>query len=519
MDNNKNKEEKKKSQRTGVAIVRVAAFAFAVVSCYATAEGLSLYVFDSGWQSACVSFGIQSILFVLNLKLPAYINRIGENAADREKKRYWIGAKRGQEKNTYRATAGQKIICGFYLIVLLSSSFFSFVYICNHVVYEHQSGYVDDNIILFSEYRKILNDTGDYITEYTKATQILASKLLGELKEAYPVASDVTVSLEELNDKVSEVQDACDIAEEEYALAKEDVKAAKDEMDGYQADRNNTTWHNRQDEWQKKFDVAKSVYENSKKIRDQKKEEYDSVKAELTEAKKAARNYKKSQDTVIAEFLLETLNPSPVTENLEKDINELNTMIIELGEDNSIVDNYNDLVGKTQTINDVVKDYITLTKAADTKNRSSIKYLLEHAMDDMDAPDPSLKSFEDDYISWRKKWENKFNTLENVIQHLPKFSENEKAYLTDGLINIDLLSNYAANKKMEKIDELRRSKISDINVIEKAVSLLTGRYKFTACFSFCLAVFFDACSMLVGLFLYWIQKKETSKKSSLNDNI
>lgn len=514
MDNNKNKEKKKKSQRTGTAIIRVAAFAFAVVSCYATAEGLSLYVFDSGWQSVCISFGIQSILFVLNLKLPAYINRIGENAVDREKKKYWIGAKRGQEKNTYKATAGQKILCGFYLVVLLSSSFFSFVYICNHVVYEHQSGYVDDNIILSSEYRRILNDTDNYITEYTKATQILASKLLGELKEAYPVvpASDEAVSLEELNDKVSEAQDACDIAEEEYAMAKEDVKAAKDEMDGYQASRNNTTWHDRQDEWQKKFDAAKSVYENSKKIRDQKKEEYDSAKTALTEAKKAAKNYKKSQDTVIAEFLLEMLNPSPTTEDLEKDINELNAMIIELGEGDSIVDNYSDLVGKTQTITVVVKDYITLMSAAGTKSESSIEYLLAHVMDNVTAPDPSLESFEDDCISWRKGWETKLNTLENVIQHLPKFSENEKAYLTDGLIDVDLLSSYVANEKMDKIDELRRSKISDINVIEKAASLLTGKYKFTALFSFGLAVFFDVCSLLVGLFLYWIQKKEANKK-------
>lgn len=513
MDKNQNKAKKNKSHRTGTAIIRVAAFAFAVVSCYATAEGLSLYVFGPGWQSICISFGIQSILFVLNLKLPAYFNRIGENAVDREKKKYWFGSKRGQEKKTYKLTAGQKILGGFYLAALLSSSFFSFVYICNHVVYDHQSGYADDNTILSSGYRGILNETDDYITEDTKAMQILASKLLGELKEAYPVApiSDANVSLEELNDNVSDAQDAYEIALEEYNLVKDDAQAAKDEMDGYQDSRNNTTWHNRQDEWQKKFDEAKSAYEALKVVRDQKKNEFEAAKTALNDVKKAVKNYKKAQDTVIAEFLLEMLKPSPNTVVLKEDINALNTMIVELGESGSIVDNYSDLVGKTQTLTVVVKDYIVLVDAANNNDKNSVAYLLEHVVDDVVVPDPSSESFSDEVVLWRKGWETKLNTLENVIQHLPKFSENEKAYLADGLINVELLANYNASERMDEIDKLRRDKISDINVIEKAWSLLTGKYKFTAWFSLGLALFFDLCSLMAGLFLFWIQKKEVPK--------
>lgn len=131
-------------------------------------------------------------------------------------------------------------------------------------------------------------------------------------------------------------------------------------------------------------------------------------------------------------------------------------------------------------------------------------------MDDTMAPDPKSKSFDSDYIDWRKNWETRLNTLENVIQHLPKFLESEKAGLKESPINVELLSNYKSNDKMHTIDELRRNKVSDINVIEKASSLLFGRYRFTAWFSFALALFFDLSSLLAGLFIYGIQKKQFS---------
>lgn len=101
---------------------------------------------------------------------------------------------------------------------------------------------------------------------------------------------------------------------------------------------------------------------------------------------------------------------------------------------------------------------------------NSVEHLLEHVMGDVIIPNPSSESFSDEVVLWRKGWETKLNTLENVIQHLPKFSENEKAW-----------------------------------------SLLTGKYKFTAWFSLGLALFFDLCSLMAGLFRFWIQKKEVPK--------
>ncbi len=516
--NNKIKKIKNKpktSSVTGITIIRVAAFAFAIVSWKATASGLSEYVFGQGWQSALVSFAIQAILFVFNLKLPFYFDRIGENTPDREKKKYRFGKKKGNEKKTYKTTAFQRVIIGFYIVVLGSSSFFSFVYICNYVVYEHQSGYVDDNTILASSYREILNDTDDYITEDTKAMQILASKLLGELQDEYPVdpskdSKDNSVLKQDLEEAVNDARNAYDDAKEEYDTAKDDVDSYKDDKDSYANSRNGTTWHDRQDEWEKKYEAAKADWENAVTDRETKKDIYEAAKTALTEAQNALKNYKDSQETVIAEFLLEMLKANPDTDVLEECISELNSAIVDLGTNVDIVDNYSKLVEITQTLTVVVKDYTSLVQLISNDDDTGIKYLMEHVMDDIVIPDPASESFEIDYSSWRTTWYSKLNNLENLIQQLPKLSENEKKELDDAVINAELLKKYDINDKMNTIAELRRSKVSDINVIEKACFLLVGKYWFTAWFSLGLALFFDISSLLAGLFIYGIRKKKST---------
>lgn len=129
MDKKSNSISPKTRDANGITIVKVAAFAFAIVSWNATADGLSTYIFtESQWMATLISFGIQSILFVLNLRLPFYYHKIGENCPNRETRKYHWGNKKGQEKKTYKSTSFQRAIILFYVMLLSSSSFFSFVY-------------------------------------------------------------------------------------------------------------------------------------------------------------------------------------------------------------------------------------------------------------------------------------------------------------------------------------------------------------------------------------------------------
>ena len=98
--------------------------------------------------------------------------------------------------------------------------------------------------------------------------------------------------------------------------------------------------------------------------------------------------------------------------------------------------------------------------------------------------------------------------MENLIQHLPEFSESEKVELGTTILNTELLENYNINDKIDEIDELRRSKVSDISVIAKTVSLLFSKYYGIAWFSLGLAVFFDIASLLAGLFIYGVSKSK-----------
>ena len=91
-----------------ITIVTTAAFAFSIVSWKATAEGLQSYVFTNSWEAALISFAIQSILFVLNIKLPFYFHKIGQNT---------------RTNHTKKITHFQTLLLVFYFMILKFSSY------------------------------------------------------------------------------------------------------------------------------------------------------------------------------------------------------------------------------------------------------------------------------------------------------------------------------------------------------------------------------------------------------------
>src|SRR5699024_7879451 len=130
-------------------------------------------------------------------------------------------------------------------------------------------------------------------------------------------------------------------------------------------------------------------------------------------------------------------------------ISELNSAIVDLGTNLDIVDNYSELVEITQTLTVIVKDYTSLVQLMSNDDDTGIKYLMEHVTDDILIPDPTSESFENDYSSWKTAWYSKLYNLENLIQHIPKLSEDEKKELDDTVINTELIDGYDINEKMD----------------------------------------------------------------------
>lgn len=488
----------------GVTIIRVAAFCFAIISWRATAAGMSEYVFGPGWQAHTVSFAIQAILFVFNLKLPFYFHRIGVNT----------DVKRGGKR---KLVPQQIVIVIFYAAVMASSSLFSFVYICSHVVYEHQSGYVDDSAILSASYREILNDTEDYVTEYMKATRLMADSLLGNMEKEYPAAtSGPAVSKQDLENELAAAEVEFKIAKEEYDNAQRDVEDYLDEMDLYAESRIGTAFHDRQDMWQQEYEKAKKNWENAKLVRDEKEDAYEMASRNQEKAQAALKAYKDSKETIIAGFLLEMLKAEPDPEEMEKRIFELNESVIALGTEANLSGNFSKLVESTQKLTMAVEDYVTMSHVLSgdgqgVLGQAGIEYMREHVADDIAVPDPQKSSFETEYDSWRKTWASRLDGLKNLIQRLPRFSEGMKNELrgSEALVDISLLEKYVINDKLAILEELNRRKLSDINVMEKAFLLLFGKYWITAWISLFLALFLDVSSLLAGLFIYGIRDRKS----------
>ena len=476
-----------------ITIVTTAAFAFSIVSWKATAEGLQSYVFTNGWEAALISFAIQSILFVLNIKLPFYFHKIGQNT---------------RTNHTKKITHFQTLLLVFYFMILSSSSFFSFVYICNNVVYKHQSGYTDDDSLAQSEYTKILSETKHYIRNASNAKRILANEYLNKIQSEYALSTTQTQeekSLDELNALLNNAETAQALAKEEYETAKADADSLKQDMDSYAQQRTNTTWHDRQNEWESKYQAATNNWNAAITRRDTKKSEYEKAVQAYVDAQNAVKYYHQSSQTLVTNLLAEMLKETPDPDTLNTYITNLNTDIPEKETFNTTTDDYAKLVEYTQELSILISDYTKLQNYLhdSVKIENSVKCSTTVAI-----PDPKSKTYRKQCEKWKNTWNKKLSNLNNIIQNLPTISSSEKEQLhNNSAIDSDFFETYIPTQKSEEITALKRNKFSDINVIEKALNLLTGKYRMIAWFSLVLAIFFDLSSLLAGLFLYGIQKK------------
>lgn len=476
-----------------ITIVTTAAFAFSIVSWKATAEGLQSYVFTNGWEAALISFAIQSILFVLNIKLPFYFHKIGQNT---------------RTNHTKKITHFQTLLLVFYFMILISSSFFSFVYICNNVVYKHQSGYTDDDTLAQSEYTKILSETKHYIRNASNAKRIFANEYLNKIQSEYALSTTPTQdekSLDELNVLLNNAETAQALAKEEYETAKADADSLKQDMDSYAQQRTNTTWHDRQNEWESKYQAATNNWNAAITRRDTKKSEYEKAVQAYVDAQNAVKYYHQSSQTLVTNLLAEMLKETPDPDTLNTYITNLNTDILDKETFNNTTDDYAKLVEYTQELSILISDYTKLQNYL--HDSDGIESLADHSVN-IAVPDPKEKNYSQKYAKWKNSWNNNLSKLNNIIQNLPTISSSEKERLyNNSAIDNDFFETYIPTQKSEEITALKRNKFSDINVIEKALNLLTGKYRMIAWFSLALAIFFDLSSLLAGLFLYGIQKK------------
>lgn len=493
--------------------MKVAAFCFAIISWIATAQGLYEYVFlDYYWQALMISFGVQSILFVFNLKLPEYFQLIGKRIPDsmREKRKYHFGKRKGALKKNFKWSVGQKIIAVFYIIVLFSSSFFSFVYIANLVYKDTQ--YIDANIVLDSAYQKYLSDTDEYVNEFIKITQIIISRKTSELQQ---MVTDDVDNKSQLDEELMEAQEIYDDkSAEENSVAKK-LESAKNTYETPM----NIRWRNKETydrEYKNYLDAIKELEEAEKETK--------SAFRALEKAKNDVQNYKPTIKATVHGLLTEILKEFPDPLILNKFMADLIEMVV-LTDANDTT--FSEIVTKTQELEIAINSYSILreiqsTDAKDSEDiTGSIDYLKKTILKDaIIVPVPSSEEFDVQETEWETSWKERYTLLQRIIKSIPNYSKDVVDGINEinSIVNTHLLNEYDKQKITNHIDKIIRSNLAKINALERAFELLFSDFPFLAWFSLVFAIFLDVASLLAGLFVYYtpVSKKNKNPEDEKN---
>ncbi len=565
---NEMREVKKKisgnTKRTGIRFLKLAAIFLAVVSWHATAQGLISFVFKDGTagiadgvipkevQAYLISFGIQAILFTLNLRMPQFMRILSS----------W----------------GKGIMIAFYTVCLCSSAFFSFISFSD-IVYE-RTQYVNSDITLRQQFQTTLSETEQYILECEKqllveirtgVTGIIGdvdtSEPLNEIKKIFADSNQLdfysvdSTKLEADAAQITNMEAYKDILKEHPVLNIGDAVIQETE-------RKIETVNQQMKVFYEQLEQAKSQSEISSIEADMKnwistdftdrKETggadptgeairnayYDAVYNAQVKEMKSKIEYQMlreigdlgnliDQSSVPAKILTATIEAS--ADSIKKLNTHIETLLEEAMKNPKGFSN-EDLF-QVQQLKLLVEQYIQLDscKGTETDSLTDKKTIWalknDYMQQSLEVPGQEQEEITDEGVkNWRKKWTERLTNLEEVIRSLPSITvdvdnvdktadssetgETEDSYDIDSTvtnvgINKKLINEYSENMQ-QKANELiasSRTYLSDVNPIERYWSILwKGPYRGMAWFAAIAAVCIDGLSLLAGIGIYYIVK-------------
>lgn len=470
--------KKTHGQVQGVQIVKVAAFCFAIISWIATATGLKEYVFDQYWQALLISFAIQSILFVFNLKLLFYFAELKRKGLFSWLLRF--------------------IIILFYAGLLFTSSWFSYVYISNTIY--HKTTYIDANIELDSNYRKFIYNTEAYIDAYTSYLEENSiSNNLAELKSKLELTAKTSEkTLEDIKYELERTKLELEAKEKELV----NLTMLQDTAERIYMEPMSERWRSRTVREQEKQDFTNAMNKAEKK-----QAEITEIKQKMLNLEKEISSFKESHEDIIRDFMMEIAKDEPDVEILNKYVTELHERIIDDEELPESSDSYIGIINSSQALLESIGKYTNLRLIKKNEITVLAKELasVRISIPDPDAEDSSLQIEE-----WNSYWRRNYSRLESAIKALPVFWRLSSELTEPGSALLD----YDAQAISDQMDILQRNYLAGINQMERAKNLLSGRFNFLAVVSLIFALFLDVSSLLAGLFIYLIdlKRKEKNKK-------
>lgn len=475
-----NKHKKKLSiEQKGFRIISVAALCFSIVSWKATSDGLNNNGF-SGWQALMVSFGIQSILFVINMKLPSYIQRIPYSKYEYSG---WNPIKIIWKLIKNIILNLRFFIIVFYIMILLSSSIFSYIYIANSTYKDTR--YYDAHIELDENFQLYCSEAQDYVDRYSEKILQDITREIQIIDKAISTKyeSEVTTTKSELEEELSSKMG-------DLELLKIDVAESKSKYD--EALRRSQipdteTWRSPSEHEREQQEVETT----GKDYHDMQRAQ-TTLENEIKDLENKINNYKEPIQNLTKNFILELSGEHDIDE-MQRILSELYDEAMENGSEIS------DTVSQIQQLSSEVEGY---------KQLESAKKRLNSYAKSQRIPIPDSKSESKEISTWIEYWSGRYEDLMIELENLPNNSMNIAE--SDSFIK----NNQAYKEKITELYTLQRNFLYNISDIERAYNYFRSNYPLLSFFSLAFAIFLDLASLMVGLFLYYMSNTDKNPSHS-----
>lgn len=513
------------SIKGAVSLLRICTVLLAVVSFWATAQGMANYVFHEKWQAYAASLAVQGILLGLNFYFPTFWNKI-------------------ESKIT---KAGLLILTA---IVVFCSSWFSFIFIVEQVY--GQSWEVESCLLIQSVYRRQLYQAESYAGKYK---EMLAKDLNQQIIDLYSQAKKLSAGEMNPVDDMEWDEERVIYTSDDFA-ARNEMKAIIDAMES--ASRENASPNEREraieivlemrtgientsEQLQEQIeransylDMANSTLQESQRNLNAASPETDRTSlitsVELAQQNLANRQIEVQelqeqlsdyQDAVVRVRLYE-ISLGLVTEGSADLISALLRGIQqELFRDSPDLDSLESQAANIfqllQSSVDVSanegKEYLTLLNEMnqfinDLKDYKAISSTVENFDDLIEKLGNDAENYVESKDNWKSEWSQRLNALKSQIALLPVYSNDENAEM----------QNYDRAQASDELDDMLRLYISDHNAAQQGIIYLSSPYRGMAVFSIILAFFLDIAAFVTGLLIEVMNQWEEQEKNINEEN-
>lgn len=504
------------AQKGGIYILRIATVLLAVVSWWATAQGMANYVFSTQWQAYLASMAIQAILLGLNFYLPTFWRYTTSDVS-----KWGLG------------------ILSF--IVLICSSWFSYVYIVEHAYQE--SWDTSSQLLVQSTYREQLYDAMEYTEEYNDTLRdILGDQITTLYSQAKGIERSDSQSIESLDltqDRTNYAENQAFAAYREVDIAIQTVEnALRIEASASDREASVRQLSELQDQINGQIDILKTDIDRTE----------SAIKTATNDERQAQESLNNAENGTDTASLVNALNTtrqrlSNLQQNVseqEQDLSDYQTALRLLQQyagylnitsigtgiqvSSSLRNIQSDLLSGEVDVSSIEEEarriFEQLQASEDTLNTDDIAY--QTMMNEMDSFIRNVQKYaeikESEQVltgltdelqndtsatnsDWKTSWTKKLENLKSVIGGLPSYTGSYS----------QTLRRYERTNSMNKLDNALRKYISNHNAADQALIYLFNPHRALAWFSFVLAFFLDISAFITGFIIDIVDRRKPKR--------